>query len=194
MNYELQLIHRDGKLAGSGLLRDPLVGSALAYATKCLRNSLRSDSGEPVLCHARRVAAIVGELGWGAETIALSLLHDVLEDGEGSLSRIRRMFGRQMAEGVIALSKPILGPRAVRRRYYYQVLLCSGEDVQTVKLADFLDNARTRAGTTRGRRTLRNALEFLANVRARAESSRMLRTLDRVECLLLEIQPLRAAA
>lgn len=192
MSCDLPLL-QGGNSGAVPLPCEPVVQRAQAYAVKCLRNAVRADSREPVMLHAMRVAEIVGDLGWNADTIALALLHDVLEDGDGSIPRIRRLFGRKMAEGVIALSKPILGPRAIRRRYYHQVLLCSGENIQAVKLADFLDNVRSRSGTPRGRRTLRNALDFLDSVRARSGSHRMQRTLDRVECLLVETQPLRAA-
>ena len=54
----------------------------------------KRHSGEEYVCHPLQVACILVELGMDSETIAASILHDVVEDTPVELQELKRQFGR----------------------------------------------------------------------------------------------------
>ncbi len=66
------------------------------------------DSGERYFEHVRGVAKLLIEYGYtDAFTLALALLHDILEDTWFSLSMLEQIFGAEFARDVVSLSKSI---------------------------------------------------------------------------------------
>ncbi|HET9678335.1 MAG TPA: HD domain-containing protein, partial [Solirubrobacterales bacterium] len=51
------------------------------------------SGGMPYIEHPIRVAALLDEEGYGEETLAAALLHDVVEDSEATLDELREKFG-----------------------------------------------------------------------------------------------------
>lgn len=136
---------------------------------------MRRDSGDPAIVHAFRVALIVREV-FGVRddsVVVMALLHDVLEDSATSMEQLHGGFGRKVAEAVVMLTKPRFGSKAARGALYRRVLCCAPEQTVLVKLADLLDNVRTRRGTARGERTAGNALAFVDALGARARGGAM---------------------
>jgi len=67
---------------------------------------MRRKSGEPYIIHPIAVAKIVNqEIGLGAKSIAVSLLHDVVEDTEYTLEDVKRDFGEKIASLIDGLTK-----------------------------------------------------------------------------------------
>ncbi len=74
-----------------------LIDKAFAKANEAHWN-MRRKSGEPYIIHPISVAKIVNrEIGLGAKSIAVALLHDVVEDTEYSLEDVERDFGSKIA-------------------------------------------------------------------------------------------------
>ena len=67
---------------------------------------MRRKSGEPYIIHPISVAKIVNrEIGLGAKSIAVALLHDVVEDTEYTLEDVERDFGPKIASLIDGLTK-----------------------------------------------------------------------------------------
>ena len=74
--------------------RSPLVRAALEEARSDHDGQIRNGSGGmPYIEHPIRVAALLDEEGYGEETLAAALLHDVVEDSETTLDELREKFG-----------------------------------------------------------------------------------------------------
>ncbi|MFW5831710.1 MAG: HD domain-containing protein, partial [Prolixibacteraceae bacterium] len=69
-------------------------------------DGIKRRSGEPYIIHPIAVAHIVAkDLGLGATSIVASILHDVVEDTEYSVTDIENMFGAKVARIVDGLTK-----------------------------------------------------------------------------------------
>lgn len=111
--------------------------------------TMRRKSGEPYIIHPLEVALIcVKEIGLGTTSIVCSLLHDVVEDTDYTLSDISHMFGNKVAKIIDGLTK-ISGiyeqTSTPQAETFRKILLTLSEDVRVIliKLADRLHNMRT---------------------------------------------------
>ena len=140
----------------------PLVEKAYEFALKSHRGQVRK-SGEPYLEHPLAVATILAELQFDAATLAAALLHDVPEDCNVPLDKIRKDFGAEVAslvEGTTKLSqiaKPIYGvadQRELQAENLRKMLIATAEDLRVIiiKLADRLHNMRTLGALPREKR------------------------------------------
>ena len=106
-------------------------------------------SGEPYLTHPLEAAAILIGLGMDSESIAAALLHDVVEDTEVEIDRIKSDFGAdiaQLVDGVTKLGKiPFVSREEQQAENIRKMLIAMAEDVRVIiiKLADRLHNMRT---------------------------------------------------
>jgi len=68
--------------------------------------NMRRKSGEPYIIHPISVAKIVNqEIGLGAKSITVALLHDVVEDTDYTIEDIRGLFGDKVARIIDAVGK-----------------------------------------------------------------------------------------
>ena len=112
---------------------------------------MRRKSGEPYIIHPISVAKIVNqEIGLGAKSIAVALLHDVVEDTEYSLEDVERDFGPKIASLIDGLTK-ISGTynkensSSLQAENFRKMLLTLSDDLRVIliKIADRLHNMRT---------------------------------------------------
>lgn len=110
----------------------------------------KRKSGADYIVHCLHVAKTLAFIGMDTKTIVASILHDVPEDTEVTLSEIEKKFGTEIAyliDGVTKLGKIKL--RGTREEYYLENLrkmfLAMAQDIRVViiKLADRLHNMRT---------------------------------------------------
>lgn len=110
---------------------------------------VRRKSGEPYVIHPIAVAKIINsEIGLGAESIACSLLHDVVEDTDVTLEDIRRQFGNKIAsiiDGLTKIEEAIDYTKSLQAENFRKILMTLADDVRVIiiKLADRLHNMRT---------------------------------------------------
>ncbi len=113
--------------------------------------NMRRKSGEPYVIHPISVAKIVNqEIGLGAKSIAVALLHDVVEDTDYSLEDIEREFGPKIASLIDGLTK-ISGTynkensSSLQAENFRKMLLTLSDDLRVIliKIADRLHNMRT---------------------------------------------------
>lgn len=103
------------------------------------------DNGTPYILHPLRVALILAdELNIkDTNTIILALLHDTLEDTEITEEEIEKLFGAKTLEHLKLLTKSQYYKEDIEsQKKYFWHLKRAPKKVQTIKLADRLDNLR----------------------------------------------------
>ena len=106
-------------------------------------------SGEPYLVHPLEVADLLADMKLDVVAIAAGLLHDIVEDTQTPIERIRELFGVDVAhvvEGVTKLGAIQFSSREERQaENFRKMLLAMVDDIRVilVKLADRLHNMRT---------------------------------------------------
>ncbi len=127
-----------------------LIDKAFKIANEAHWN-MRRKSGEPYIIHPISVAKIVNlEIGLGAKSIAVALLHDVVEDTEYSLEDVTRDFDPKIASMIDGLTK-ISGTynkensSSLQAENFRKMLLTLSDDLRVIliKIADRLHNMRT---------------------------------------------------
>ena len=139
-----------------------LIEDAYHFAEQCHDGQLRK-SGEPYIGHPLEIAFFLSsELRLDEQTIAASLLHDVVEDCEVELDELTQKFGPEISrlvDGVTKLTRldsrihDPLGflpdgsddPDSLYAESLRKMLVAMAEDIRVVliKLADRLHNMRT---------------------------------------------------
>jgi len=122
-----------------------LIAEAEAFARHAHRDHRRKYTGEPYAVHLAAVALTVSEVTTDPEAIAAAWLHDSVEDVGVTLAEIRDQFGHKVAEYVgwlTDVSRPSDGNRAARKAIDRAHLAEAPDIVQTIKLADLIDNTR----------------------------------------------------
>src|SRR3990172_8880869 len=95
----IEKVERYQKNANSDLLRQAYVFSAMVH-----KEHLRK-SGEPYLTHPLEVASILCDMKLDVSSIAVGLLHDVVEDSATSVEQIEKYFGKEIAHIVDGVTK-----------------------------------------------------------------------------------------
>ncbi|MFW6309530.1 MAG: RelA/SpoT family protein [Prolixibacteraceae bacterium] len=109
-------------------------------------DGIKRRSGEPYIIHPIAVAHIVAkDLGLGATSIVASILHDVVEDTEYSVTDIENMFGAKVArivDGLTKLSGDFDSRQALTLK---KMLMTLSDDIRVIliKIADRLHNMQT---------------------------------------------------
>jgi len=135
------------------------------YARKCHGQQMRRD-GSPYMTHPLHVTLLLANMQMDMVCLQTGLLHDVVEDTEGTIEEIRRLFGEEVArcvDGVTKLSKVNFYSREeAQAESVRKMLLAMVTDIRViiVKLADRLHNIQTLAALPRDRQE-RIALETL---------------------------------
>jgi len=117
---------------------------ALAFVAEAFRTKTRKGTDIPYLAHLLAVMALVGEHGGSEEQMIAALLHDTLEDIEGSTrDDLEVRFGGPAAAMVVALSDTTDHPKPdwrTRKTRYLARLAQEGPRVKLVSAADKLHN------------------------------------------------------
>jgi GTP pyrophosphokinase len=146
---------------------DPeIIKRAYVYSARVHEGQVRL-SGEPYLSHPLEVAGILADLNLDVVSIAVGILHDVIEDTRATPEEINEVFGPevlQIVSGVTKLSKlPVRSSKARQAENIRKMLLAMADDIRVIliKLADRLHNMRTLQHHTKERKRIRIAQETL---------------------------------
>lgn len=129
-------------------------------------------SGEPYISHPVAVAQILADMHLDAQTIAAAILHDVIEDTDISIARLKEEFGAEIAtlvDGVSKLDQMQFTSRAeAQAESFRKMMLAMIEDIRVilVKLADRMHNMETLDAMPRSKqaRIARETLEIYAPI------------------------------
>ncbi len=127
---------------------EALLQKAYIFSAREHRDQVRS-SGEPYLVHPLNVAHILAEMRLDETSIAVGLLHDVLEDTLTTKEKLQEIFGEDVAElvdGVTKISRyAYVSKEEQQAETFRKMLLAMVSDLRVVlvKLADRLHNMRT---------------------------------------------------
>ena len=125
-----------------------LIDEAYKYAEAKHKGQYRK-TGEPYIVHPLEVANILTSINADKETIISALLHDVIEDTEGTKKEIAEKFGETVAKLVDGVTKinniNVSTDNEYLTSYYKKIIVGMSEDVRVIiiKLADRLHNMRT---------------------------------------------------
>ena len=138
-----------------------LIKDAYYFAERCHNGQMRK-SGEPYIAHPLEIALYLSDLRLDDETIAASLLHDVVEDCDVSLDELSKRFSPEIAklvdgvtkltrldsrihEPLSSLSEGSDDPDSLYAESLRKMLVAMAEDIRVVliKLADRLHNMKT---------------------------------------------------
>jgi GTP diphosphokinase / guanosine-3',5'-bis(diphosphate) 3'-diphosphatase len=127
---------------------EELLQKAYIFSAREHRDQVRS-SGEPYLIHPLNVAYILADMRLDETSVAVGLLHDVLEDTLTTKEKLQELFGDAVAElvdGVTKISRyAYVSKEEQQAETFRKMLLAMVGDLRVVlvKLADRLHNMRT---------------------------------------------------
>jgi (p)ppGpp synthase/HD superfamily hydrolase len=125
--------------AESELIRDALELAERAHAGQ-VRNG---SGGMAYIHHPVAVAELLAEHGYGEQTVAAALLHDVVEDSQTSVGEIVARFGAAVAGLVEALTDDeAIDPYERRKEEHRRRVREAGGDAPAIYAADKLSNVR----------------------------------------------------
>ena len=125
----------------------PMIKKAYLYAA-IVHHGQRRKSGEPYIIHPLAVALfLVREMKiTDSATIAIALMHDIVEDGEGVVPEILgRNFDSYIVEGIKMLSKDNNSGETkteINEKYLSKITKLPRE-ILVIKIADKIHNAST---------------------------------------------------
>lgn len=141
------------------------LGEALVVAGAAHKDQKRS-TGDPYIVHCINVASILADMQLDNVTLVAALLHDVIEDTDITVEKLKSAFGAEVAtlvDGVTKLGKlPFKSFEDYQAENLRKMFVVMAKDIRVVliKLADRLHNMRT-LGVLRKDKQMRIARETL---------------------------------
>src|SRR5919107_1006007 len=180
--------------ADTELLRRAYVFSAFEHKGQA------RHSGEPYLVHPLQVADLLADMKLDVVAIAAGLLHDIVEDTQTPIERIRELFGVDVAhvvEGVTKLGAISFSSSEERQaENLRKMLLAMVDDIRVVlvKLADRLHNMRTLHHLPEERRVkiAQETRDIYAPIANRLGMSKVKNELEELSFKYLESKPYEA--
>jgi len=141
--YSIRLIEKLKSSDTKNILNFDLINKAIYWAKKYHGNQKRK-SGEPYYTHPLEVAYMVSEYKLKTDVIAVSILHDIVEDTEVTVEMIEGTFGQRIAEMVDRLTRDRpngtkLSVEEILNNAYH----LKDKEVLLIKLFDRLHNIQT---------------------------------------------------
>ena len=125
---------------------------AVIYATQKHNGMKRKVTGIPVILHSMEVAQIISSITDDVEVMVAGILHDVVEDTEGTVDEIRELFGERVAYLVDSetenkyVDMDKTSSWKIRKEESLRKLeSLNNKDVEILWLADKLSNIRSLA-------------------------------------------------
>ncbi|MBR2871802.1 MAG: bifunctional (p)ppGpp synthetase/guanosine-3',5'-bis(diphosphate) 3'-pyrophosphohydrolase [Clostridia bacterium] len=151
-----------------------LVHKAFDFSKEAHKNQKRA-SGEEYFIHPCFVARILVDLGLDASTVAAAFLHDVIEDTPVSEGDIKNIFGEEVLELVLGVTKlekiEFTSLEQEQAENFRKLFVAMAKDIRVIiiKLADRLHNMRSLnfLSKERQQKIARETLEIYAPLAGR---------------------------
>lgn len=130
----------------SGMLLAIYTAKVFATAAHGAIDQRRKYTNAPYITHPEAVAGLVETVeGHTIDMVCTAWLHDVLEDTKVDFQTLDSVFGRDIADMVHLLTDVghEYGNRAKRKAFDRDRIAAAPPTVQTVKVADLIDNTST---------------------------------------------------
>ncbi|PTV99813.1 HD domain-containing protein [Halanaerobium saccharolyticum] len=130
------------------MFANKLIARAMEYAAQAHQGDTRKGGEVPYIVHPFEVAMILKENAFADKIVAAGLLHDLLEDTEVGREDLKREFGVEILELVLAASEKLEGrdERSWDKRKNQTIKYLKEEAAfinKAVACADKLSNARS---------------------------------------------------
>jgi (p)ppGpp synthase/HD superfamily hydrolase len=151
--------------------------AAMRFAAEAHQGQLVPGSNLPYLLHLSTVAMeVVAALAIEAHenpdlAVACAVLHDVIEDTAITYKELEQHFGRNIADGVLALSKNPMLPKDQQIADSLQRIQQQPHEVWMVKLADRITNLQQPPADWPGEKITRYRIEAQQILAALAPAS-----------------------
>ena len=141
--YSIRLTEKLKSLDTQNVLDFELINKAIYWARK-YHGDQKRKSGEPYYSHPLEVAYMISEYKLKTDIIAVSILHDIVEDTEVTVEMIEGTFGQRIAEMVDRLTRDRpngtkLSVEEILNNAYH----LKDKEVLLIKLFDRLHNIQT---------------------------------------------------
>lgn len=141
--YSIRLTEKLKSLDTQNVLDFELINKAIYWARK-YHGDQKRKSGEPYYSHPLEVAYMISEYKLKTNIIAVSILHDIVEDTEVTVEMIQGTFGERIAEMVDSLTRDRpdgtkLSVEEILNNAYH----LRDKEVLLIKLFDRLHNIQT---------------------------------------------------
>ena len=141
--YSIRLTEKLKSLDTQNVLDFELINKAIYWARK-YHGDQKRKSGEPYYSHPLEVAYMISEYKLKTDIIAVSILHDIVEDTEVTVEMIEGTFGQRIAEMVDRLTRDRpngtkLSVEEILNNAYH----LRDKEVLLIKLFDRLHNIQT---------------------------------------------------
>ena len=130
-----------------------MLEEAIIFSTIMHQGNVRKFENKPYILHSLEVAQILSTMTNDQEIITAGILHDIVEDTDGTLENIEKRFGKRVAELVASESENQYpgenrNETWKRRKEESLLVLKNTHDigVQMLWLADKLSNLRSLSG------------------------------------------------
>ncbi len=96
---------------------------------------------KPVLFHSIHVGIYLYDHGYRVEIVLAGFMHDLLEDTDTTIDEITNIFGKEVADFVLANTKDdSIADKKERKRKMVANCIEAGQDALIIKAADTLEN------------------------------------------------------
>ncbi len=141
--YSIRLTEKLKSLDTQNVLDFELINKAIYWARK-YHGDQKRKSGDPYYSHPLEVAYMISEYKLKTNIIAVSILHDIVEDTEVTVEMIEGTFGQRIAEMVDRLTRDRpngtkLSVEEILNNAYH----LKDKEVLLIKLFDRLHNIQT---------------------------------------------------
>lgn len=114
---------------------------AITFATVKHDGQRRKVNKEPFIAHPYRVAMLLKEHGCNQDLVIAGILHDVVEDTDGTLDEIDALFGQKVTQLVRTVTEKDKSlPWKIRKKQSIDQIRLASSDVKLIVCADKIDN------------------------------------------------------
>ncbi len=168
---------------------------AASFSARKHQGQTRADNVTPYFSHVARVTLILSHVFgcYDEEVLTAALLHDTIEDTATDYDEVAELFGEQVAQYVVLLTKNVMLPKQEREEEYAARLAAAPEAVMIAKMADLYDNLSDRVHSPKLRKTAATAERLLTLFGERVETRIGLSAHAKLTALLEEVKALQSA-
>ena len=170
--YSIRLTEKLKSLDTQNVLDFELINKAIYWARK-YHGDQKRKSGEPYYSHPLEVAYMISEYKLKTNIIAVSILHNIVEDTEVTVEMIEGTFGQRIAEMVDRLTRDrpngtklsvedILYNNYIKNDIEVILIKCIDRvhNMQTIKFKDFDKQEKTSIETLKNFLILSESMEW----------------------------------